>query len=379
MEALAAELLPRLLAGLGSAPAARVVEEVAASVAYPDTDYVTLPDDEAARSQYCHEQGWTDGLPIVPPTEERIAAMLRHTHRSAGEILGRMAPRWAAATVELVAANAVMAGCKPEYFPVVLAAVEAVMDPDFNLSGVTSTTHPCGPLVIVHGPIAAELGLNGRGNCFGGGRQANAAIGRALNLCLLNIGGGIPEAIDKATMGQPGKYTACIAENEADSPWEHFLTGRGTRMSGDAVTVVAAEAPHNVNDHGSTSGIGVLTQIAGTMATSGNNCLYWQGEAFVFISPEHARTIARDGFTRQDVQSWLFEHARIPVNRFSPEQLEHFRGWAGNPPDYVEDGLVRLVRSARDIQIMVAGGPGKHSMWAPSFGLSYSVTKPIRR
>ena len=165
------------------------------------------------------ERGWTDGLPIVPPTEAAVAAFLAHTDRDPREILGVLPPRQGEATVERVAVNAVMAGCRPAYFPVVLAAVEALADPLFNLDSVQATTHPVAPLIVVNGPIAREIGLHAGGNAFGQGFHANVTIGRAIRLVLTNVGGGLPGSGDRATQGSPAKIAYCIAENEADNPW----------------------------------------------------------------------------------------------------------------------------------------------------------------
>src|SRR5262249_25958947 len=202
-------------------------------------------------------QGWSDGLPFIPPTRERVRNVLRFVARDPDEVVCQLAPRNGDATVERIAANAVMAGCRPEHLPVVIAALEAVADPALNLNGMQSTTHPTAILILLNGPIAAELGVNSGPNCFGPGWRANMAIGRAFRLALLNIGGGTPGDGDRATQGSPAKVGYCVAENEAASPWAPYHVEQGFAAEESVVTVIACEGPHNVQDHGSISGLGV--------------------------------------------------------------------------------------------------------------------------
>ncbi len=332
--------------------------------------------DADAQQDFFYKQRWTDGLPVVPPTPAKVEAMLLAAGRNPEESVGQFPPSYATATLQKIAVNAVMAGCLPSYFPVVVAAVEAMLEEQFNLYGVQATTHSCGALVIVNGPIARELDINSKANCFGQGWRANATIGRAVRFAMQNIGGGVPGELDKATMGQPGKYTYCMAENEADSPWEPLHVERGFDRAASTVTVVAAEAPHNINDHGSTSAEGVLTTISGAIGSGGNNNLYRASDLFVAIGPEHAATIAAGGYSKKDVQEYIFEHARVAVSKISPEQLRHIQAGRADE-DFVEpDRTLRMVQTAGAISIIVAGGPGKHSMWIPTF-ISFSVTRAI--
>jgi hypothetical protein len=325
------------------------------------------------------EQGLTDGLPVVPPTPARVAAMLEYAGRDRAHVIGPLPPAWRNVGLEAVAANAVMAGCVPEAFPVVLQAVEAMLsEPAFNLHGMQTTTHPIGPMVIVCGPVAEELGVWGGIGCLGPGWRANATIGRAVRLILANCGGARPGELDKATMGQPGKYSFCFSENEGDSPWPSYRSDRGFGSDDSTVTVVGAEAPLNINDHGSTSSEGILRTIAGTMSTTGNNNLYWLGDTFLILGPEHAQTLAREGLSKGDVQTELHLRVRIPVDRMSNEHFAHLRSWIHEDEidDYVDpEGRVALVREPKDIHILVAGGPGKHSMWVPTW--FRSVTRTI--
>ncbi len=324
-----------------------------------------------------YERGWTDGLPIIPPTPERVQAMLAPSGRDPQEPIARLAPRQGVATIEKIAVNAVMAGCLPEYLPVIVAAVQAVAEEKFNLLSIQATTHPCTPLIIVNGPIARKLGINSKGNAFGPGFRANATIGRALRLILLNIGGGIPVTVDRATMGGPAKYTYCVAENEDGNPWQPLHVERGFKPEDSTVTVFGAEDPHNINDHSSTTGRGVLMTSAATMATSGNNNMtYFIGEDILVLGPEHAATSARDGFSKEDVKDFIFEHARLPIERLSPENIEFRRASTHGYGEFATSKTIPLCKR-EDIVIMTLGGEGKHSMFVPTFGLTYSVTKRI--
>ena len=199
------------------------------------------PDDIEAVNRLYHERRWTDGLPVIPPTVERVARMVESARRPPAEIVASIAPGFGAASIERIAINAVMAGCEPAHLPAVIAAVEAVAAPEFNLQGIQATTNPVAVWIIVNGPAARRLGVNGSFNCLGQGTRANAAIGRALRLVLQNIGGALPGEMDRATHGQPGKYSFCCAENEAANPWEPLHVERGFGRDVSTVTVVGAE------------------------------------------------------------------------------------------------------------------------------------------
>jgi hypothetical protein len=195
-----------------------------------------------------HDRGWSDGLPVVPPTEARMLRMLDGTTRAPDEVVALVPPNLVECTVEKVAANAVLAGCRPEYLPVVLAAVEAACTEEFNAHGVVATTWGAGPAIVVNGPIARSIGMNGGVNALGQGNRANATVGRALQLVLRNVGGGVPGGIDRATLGSPSKYTLCFTEDEDGSPWEPLSVARGLPAGTSAVTVFAAEGPRGVAD-----------------------------------------------------------------------------------------------------------------------------------
>ena len=314
---------------------------------------------------------WCDGLPVIAPTGARVDEMLGG--RDGARSLGAMPPLWRQATLEKLAVNAVMAGCDPSYFPLIVAAVEAMLDPSFNCYGVQATTHPVAPLVIVHGPQARALGVHSGSGCFGPGFRANATIGRAIRLAMMNIGGAWPGRHDMATQGSPSKFSYCIAENVDASPW-------GPWREDDAVTVFGGEPPHNVNDHVSTTASGILTTIANTAVAPGSNVgwILSQSQLLVVLGPEHAATIASDGLSRADVQRFVYEHARLPLSTLKLGGMWGMHDW----PAWMhavrdEHALMPAVASPDDVFVIVAGGPGKHSAVVPNCAFSRAVTRPI--
>lgn len=340
---------------------------------------VDAPEDVEAATAYGLERGWGDGLPIVPPTLQRVERMLACWDRPWDAPLGRLAPRDAEITPIQMAANAVMAGCRPEYFPLVMLAIEAMCEAPFNLRGVQSTTHPCAPLAIFNGPVARELGVHSGHNAFGPGFQANATIGRAIRLALLNIAGGIPGSGDMATMGTPAKFSFVVAENEAESPWEPLHVERGHASGVTTVTVVGAEAPFNINDHFSKDEAGLLKMIAGTIANTGSNNWYYQSDPVVALCPEHARTLAAAGLSKREVKRRLVEQGTIALGRFSAENIEE-RFRKRDPARYADAALdtpLAIVQDPDDLVVIVLGGLGKHSMYLPTFGATRAVTRPL--
>jgi hypothetical protein len=326
-----------------------------------------------------YSPGWTDGLPIIPPTEGRVQAMIAAVGHDPEAVVATIPPKWGQATIRKLAVNAVMAGCLAEYFPVILAAVEAMAEETFNLYGIQATTHVVAPLLIVNGPIVQALNLNSGHNVFGQGWRANATIGRAIRLALVNIGGATPGVLDRATFGHPGKYSYCIAEHEACSPWEPLHVERGFPRDTSTVTVYGGEAPHNVNDHVSTTAQNLLHAMAHSMATMGMNHSYCQGmcDVFVVFGPEHAETIAREGWTKDDVRRFLYENARIPVGKLKLGGMWGMHAWPKSLTTLDDSALLPVVARQEEINIIVAGGAGKHSLFIPSFGITRSVTKAI--
>lgn len=281
----------------------------------------------------CYENGWTDGLPVVPPTPDRVERMLRGTDRDPDELIAAVPPKWGRATVEKVAINAVMAGCKPAYLPLILTAIKAMTSEQFNLHGVQVTTSHVGPMLIVNGPIRKQLEINDGFNLFGQGYRANATIGRALRLICTNIGGALPGELDRAAFGHAGKYTCCIAEKEEASPWDAMHVDRGFQTDDSTITVFAAAGPQTVNDHGSNTAEGILNTISENIAAPGNS----SGETLLVIGVEHAKTIAEDGFSKADICRYIAD----TTQRYSQE----------------------------DLLLMVAGGPaGRWSIVVPGWG-----------
>jgi hypothetical protein len=355
------------------------MSEIARYLKVPGVAMEGIDDFEAA-TELAQSRGWGDGLPIVPPTADRVERMLAYCDRPWNEPIAQMPPRNGEVTPLRLAANAVMAGCRPQYFPLLLAATEAMCDKQLNLYGIQTTTHPVSPLVIVNGPVAAELDINAGHNAFGPGRQSNATIGRAIRLTLLNIGGAIPTVGDMATMGQPGKYGYVVAENEAANPWEPLHVERGFSRETSTVTIVGAEAPHNINDHESDTGEGILQTVVGTVGITGHNNVYYRSEPLIALGPEHAKTIARDGYSKADVKRYIFEHATVPLGKFSKRNFER-RLLVNFPGRYDHAGPDKPVppcQSADDVMIIVLGGAGKHSMYLPTFGETRSVTCALK-
>ena len=335
------------------------------------TDVLELEDSpEAVLEEFCRRE-WCDGLPIVPPTEARVRAMLGE--RDGEKVLGAMPPLWRQATLEKLAINAVMAGCDPSYFPIIVAAVEAMLDPIFNLYGVQATTHPVAPLVVVNGAYGKSIGVHGGQGCFGPGYRANATIGRAIRLILMNVGGAWPGRGDMATQGSPAKFSYCIAENEELSPWAPMRTG-------DTVTVYGGEPPHNVNDHVATTAAAVLTTVADTAITLGSNvgAYFSQAQLMIVLGPEHAKTVANDGFSREDVQRYIYENARLPLGKLKLGGMWGMHDWPAWM-NAIRDEFAQPPRvpSPDDVFVLVAGGSGKHSAVVPNCTFSRAVSRPI--
>ncbi len=337
--------------------------------------------------EYCYSQGWTDGLPVVPPTEERVAAFLGHLGRERDEVLGGVPERRRTVTVEQVVANAVMAGCLPEYGPVVLAAVQAMLQPAFNLVGPSASLGGSAILTIVNGPIVDALPINCRNNLFGAGNRANATIGRAVRLVLMNTCAAIPGLFDRSCLGHPGKYTYCIAENAAESPWLPLHAERGFQADDNAVTVFACEGPRQVRSSVRATPEGVLATVADAMSTLGTSMTTSgsvgtsvtgtrQGEVAVVIATEHMDIISGQGWTKPDIRHYLAEHAWRTV-----ADLKRGGGLAGEVQSGDEETYVPVVADPDDILIVAAGGnEGAMSAVIPSWGpkvASTAVTWPM--
>jgi hypothetical protein len=353
-------------------------KETAAGSQLPEL--VELADSPDALQEFFFEHGWTDGLPVMPPTAAKVGAMLAAAGRDAEETIGPIPPRMRQATLEKIAVNAVLAGCRPEYFPVVLSALEAVLDEDCRLYGIQTATNTSSPLIIVNGPVIDELGFNARGNVFGQGWRANASVGRALQLILRNIGGDMPGETDMSTQGHAGKFTFCIAENELANPWQPLHVERGFSPDDSTVTVIGGSSPQNVFTYGCETGQDILDHFIGALTGLGHNNILFPTGPLLVLSPEHASTLARDGYSKQDIKQHVFEKARIPLTRFAKRTvagLHHRRSrWFAEVGDPLHIGVADR---AADVNIVVAGGAGIHSQFVPTSFSYHPVTRLIRR
>ncbi len=332
-----------------------------------------------ALQAFFHEQGWSDGLAMAPPTATAVQAMLAAAGCDARQTIGPVPPRMRHATLDKIAANAVMAGCRADYFPVVLAAVEAALDENCRLYGIQTATNNSTPLIIVNGPVVDALGFNARGNVFGQGTRANAAVGRALQLVLRNVGGDLPGYTDLSTQGQSSKFTYCIAENEADSPWPPFHVERGFAAGDSTVTVIGASGGHNVFTYGCETGAELLDHFIGAMTALGHNNVIFPTGPLLVIGPEHAGVLARDGYDKPAIRREIFERARIPLARFGERTvrgLKHRRSrWFEQFPQADHIGVAD---DPSHISIVVAGGAGIHSQFVPTSFSYHPVTRRVR-
>ena len=322
-----------------------------------------------------YRRGFTDGLPVIPPTEAAVRSMLQAAKMDGSELIGVLAPEGGPATAEKVAINAVMAGCRPEYFPVVIAAIRAVADPKFNLLGIQTTTNPVGPVLIINGPIRKAIDVNSGRGCLGPGWRSNATIGRALRLCLLNIGGCPPGDADKAIHGMPGKFSFCFGEAEEESPWDPLHVEYGFARHQSAVTVLAGQGTQNLYAafHDPEA---IITMLADGMAVYGNNgYLRAQGNPLVIFTPGHARLFANAGWDKKRIKAELFERTKIPRAKI-PRALQ-----LSKPVylDYDDSQSCLLCPDADSIVIVVAGGPEPyHITYVPNFGTTEISTVLIK-
>jgi hypothetical protein len=328
--------------------------------------------DEAA--DFIDAQGWTDGLPVVAPTVERVAAALEYVGRDPTEIVVRVPARRRSLSLETIVINAVMAGCRPEYLPVVLAAFEAMDEPKFVLHGVIASTGGASITVIVNGPVRAAIGLNSADNIYGPGNRANATIGRAIRLTAINGLGAVPGVMDRSTQGNPGKYSCTFAEAEEMSPWEPLHVEKSFGPDTSTVTVFAGEGPHNIQNHLSPTAEGVLLCIAAAMADIG---AFSEGESVVVLCPEHAGIIGSARWSRREVKEFLYTHAQQSI-----AALKRTGKLPGAVKEKDDERQISRGLSPDDIVLVVAGGAaGGHSSFIPSWSRerdSLHVTKAIR-
>ncbi|HET9404694.1 MAG TPA: hypothetical protein VFO57_08935 [Burkholderiales bacterium] len=313
-------------------------------------------------AELAYARGWTDGLPVTPPTDERVLAMLKGTARAPGEVVGKIPPFLAECTVEKVAINAVMAGCKPEYMPVLLAAIEAALEPVFTLHGVLATTYFSSPIIIVNGPVAKKIGMNSGINALGQGNRANATIGRALNLIVLNVGGGRPGEADRSTLGAPSKYTLCFAEDESDPEWEPLSAARGLPRGVSAVTLFQGHGPEAFVDQKSRTPEGLTRSFALSLNKMGHDRLTQSARALLVLSPEHYAIYKEAGWDRKRIERALYEATIRPGSELVAGKDGVGEGIPASRagemvPKFHEDGLM-VVRAGGKAGLFSAILPG---------------------
>lgn len=336
------------------------------------------PNDETwdAAQEALGARGLTDGLPVVPPTLQRIDAALKACGVDASSAVVTLPPAYAEVTWRDVAINAVMAGCAPQYLRVVGAAVAAIAAPEFNLLGIATTTGSATMCVIVNGPLVRELGLNSGANAMGPGNRANATIGRAVRLTLQNAGGARPGEIDMATLGQPGKYTFCFAENESESPWAPLHVDRGFGPETSTVTVAGVSGTIEIVDSESKTPEDLAQTFAQSMLIAGNigsGGLLGGGEPLILMPPEHAQVFASAGWSKAQAKAAIFERALFAIDRLAPALRE--RAAAGGR---ASDGYLRVAQKSDDIMIVVAGGVGRKAAYVPTWsGSTKAVTREV--
>jgi hypothetical protein len=325
------------------------------------------------------DRGWTDGLPVVPPTEERVMRMLTGTTRAPSDVVAVVPPDLVEVTVEKIAINAVMAGCKPEYLPWVIAAVEAVCNDTFNIHGVLATTMPVGPVIVCNGPGTRAIGMNSGMNVFGQGNRANLTIGRAVQLIIRNVGGGRPGEVDRATHGNPGKISFCFAEDEIGSPWTSLAESRGVAPGVDALTVFPGEGPRCVVDQLARDPESLCNTFAACLRTLHNPKSVLAFDAILVLGPEHARVFAEAGWDRERVLDELHARLQIPGD----ELVRGAHGIAEGVPERLRGVTLPKFRPGGILLVHAGGGAGLFSAiiggWANGEVGSQPVTKEVTR
>ena len=307
------------------------------------------------------EKEWSDGFPVVTPTEERIARMLTGTDRDHDDVIGPIPPAMEVATVRSVAVHALMAGCRPEYLPVVIAATELMLRGEFNVNGGQGTMHGVAPMMIVNGPYAADIGIHGGNGCMGPGFRANATIGRAIRLILMNLGAGIPGVSSMTIFGMPSRFTYCLTENMEDHPWESLSVSKGYSGDENVITMAMVESPRFCFDDVSDEPIRLMNGIADTMVAMGSWNMHTRSDMVVAMGPQHAAICANSGMSRADVHSRLCEMAGRKVR-----DLKNGGNWRReralafpievDPDD--DDYFIPAIKNPEDLQLIVAGGWG---------------------
>lgn len=336
---------------------------------------IDLGDDED-EFEAMFDRGWSDGLPLIPPTPERVSRMLKGTNRPAHELIGQVPPDLVDCSIEKVAVNAVMAGCKPEYMPVLLAAVEATLTPDFCMHGVLATTMFCAPIIIVSGPVTKSIGMNWSENALGQGNRANATIGRALQLVIRNVGGGRPGEIDRSALGSPGKYTFCFAEDETDNFWTSLAQDKGLAAQTSAVTLFAGEGIQGIVDQKARSAEALAASFAASLLSVGNVKLAMGGDAILVVCPEHVNVFREHGWNKQRLQEELHQLLLRPGD----DLIAGVGGIDEGLPDFVKGKQIPKFKPGGLMIVRAGGEAGKFSAILTGWGASGNVgSSPVTR
>ena len=330
--------------------------------------------DAIEANELYQRNGWTDGLPIVPPTEDAVARFLAAAALAAADEIGMEPVRHRRITAEKVAIAAVMAGCLPEYLPVVVATIKAMCQPEYALHGSTASTGGSAPFIVVNGPIRLAIGMNTTHNALANASRANATIGRAVRLVLLNVLGGIPGQLDRSTLGHPGKFTFCVAEDEEDSPWLPLSVERGVPAGTSAVTALQVESPHQIMNEWTHDPKEILDTYAAAMRSNMLTYSIWEGNYAFVIPKQHREIFSAAGWTKQNIREYTFEAARVKRGDWRSV------GKAAVAGRKDEAKIYRALRSPDDLLVVAAGGPagGFGAIIPPWYGKkSLAVTVPI--
>ena len=330
--------------------------------------------DAMEANELFQREGWTDGLPIVPPTEDAVAGFLNAAQLDAATVIGIEPVRRRSITAEKVAIAAVMAGCLPEYLPVVVATVKAMCQPEYALHGSTASTGGSAPFIVVNGPVRLAIGMNATHNVLANASRANATIGRSIRLMLLNVLGGIPGQLDRSTLGHPGKFTFCVAEDEEDSPWPPLSVERGVPAGVSAVTALQVESPHQIMNEWTHDPKEILDTYAAAMRSNMLTYSIWEGNYAFVIPKQHREIFAAARWTRQNIRDYVFEVARVKRGDW---RLGGKAAVAGRKD---EDKVYCARRSPDDLLVVAAGGPagGFGAILPPWYGKkSLAVTMPV--
>ena len=321
------------------------------------------------------DRGWSDGLPVVPPTETRVLRMLQGTTRAPDEIVAVVPPDLVECTVEKVAINAVLAGCLPEYLPVVLTAVEAACTDEFNMHGLLATTMPVGPVMVVNGPVRRRIGMNAGVNVLGQGNRANSTIGRALQLTVRNVGGGRPGGVDRATQGNPGKLSFCFPEDEEGSPFEPLHVERGFAPDASTITLFPGEGPRGLVDQLSRDPESLARSFAACLRTVQHPKLPMVFDAILIIGPEHGRVFKEAGWTKAHLKERLHELTLLD----GAEIIRGAHGIAEGVPEGFKDVQLPKFRPDGLLIVHAGGGAGLFSTIIGGWANGETGSQPITR